>query len=409
MTGSFRTSPWLLDGTAALAAAALVISPLAVLAPLGLAPLQAALALILLAVAPRRVFAGVGRVLPLAVMVAALALWATVSASWSILPEHSLLEGLRFFAIGTGGLIVLSAALDLPPRAGKRIAQFTAAGVLLAILLLALERFDNFAVVRLLHGVGSDYPLLFTRYDRGVTTMVLVFWPALTAARKTWQGAVLVLCVFAAAWVMSSLASLLGLGAGVAAFALAYRFPRSVAAALIATLLAAATVLPAVVPSYQSTVAFQERAPWFKQSGIHRLLIWRFTADRIAERPLLGWGMDASRELPGGHRDFTTTLPGIKLSPGDEALPLHPHDAALQWRVELGLPGTALCLAIIFWGLWHVGFKARMLPARRAAALGFAGTAMVIGLLSFGAWQAWWLSCLWTISALCAGAMVEEG
>ncbi len=378
------------------------------LAPLGLAPLQAALALILLAAAPRRVFAGVGRVLPLSVMVAALALWATVSASWSILPEHSLLEGLRFFAIGTGGLIVFSAAIDLPPRAGKRIAQFTAAGVLLAILLLALERFDNFAVVRLLHGVGSDYPLLFTRYDRGVTTIVLMLWPALTAARKTWQGAVLIFCVFAAAWVMLSLASLLGLGAGVAAFALAYRFPRSVAAVLIATLLAAATVLPAVVPSYQSTVAFQERAPWFKQSGIHRLLIWRFTADRIAERPLLGWGMDASRELPGGHRNFSTTLSGVTLPPDNEALPLHPHDAALQWRVELGLPGTALCLAIIFWGLWHVGFKARLLPVRRAAALGFAATAMVIGLLSFGAWQAWWLACLWTISALCAGAMAED-
>jgi len=409
MARSPSQSLWQLNGGAALAAAALVIPPLAVFAPLGLAPLQAVLALVLLARAPRQAFAGIGRILPLVVLVAALALWATASASWSILPRHSLFEGLRFFAIGAGGLIVLGAALDLPPTAGRRIARFAVAGILLALLLLLVERLGNFAIVRLFHDLPPDYPLSISRYDRGVTTLVLMLWPALAAIRRAWQGAIFVLGVFATTWLMSSLASLLALGAGVAAFALACRFPRFVAAALIAALLAAATVLPAVVPSDQSVVAFQERAPWFKSSGIHRLLIWRFTADRIAERPLLGWGMDASRELPGGHRDFTTTLPGIKLPPGNEALPLHPHDAALQWRVELGLPGTALCLAIIFWGLWCVGSKAHLLPVQRAAVLGFAATAMVIGLSSFGAWQAWWLSCLCTISALCAGAMVKKG
>ncbi len=409
MTRSSLASAWWRDGGLALAAAALAMPSLAVIAPLGLAPLQALLALVLLALVPRRVFAGIGGVLPLAVMVTVLAMWATVSALWSILPGHSLFEGLRFFAIGAGGLIVLGAALDITPTEGRRIAQFAAIGVGLAILLLAIERFGNFAIARLLHGGGPDYPFSFSRYDRGVTTLVLMLWPALTAARRTWQGAVLMLGVFAAAWAMSSLASLLGLGTGAAVFALAYRFPRSVAAVLITGLLAAAIVLPAVVPSYESTVTFQKRAPWFKQSGIHRLLIWRFTADRVAERPVLGWGMDASRELPGGHQNFSTTLSGITLSPGEEALPLHPHNAALQWRVELGLPGTALCLAIAFWVLWRTGFRARLMPIDRAAVLGFAATAMVIGLLSFGAWQAWWLSCLWMISALCGGAMVQEG
>jgi exopolysaccharide production protein ExoQ len=408
MTQSSSTPPWRLDSGAVLAAAALVMASLAVLAPLALAPLQAVLALVLLALAPRRVFAGISSVLPIAVLVAALALWATASALWSILPRHSLFEGLRFFVVGAGGLIVLGAALDLPPLAGKRIAQFAAAGVSLAILLLVFERFGNFSITRLLHGVGTDYPFLFSRYDRGVTTLVLLLWPALIASRRIWQGAILMIGVFVAAWVMASLASLLGLGAGVAAFAFAYRFPRFVAAALITSMLAATVVLPAVLPSDQSVVTFQERAPWFKSSGIHRLLIWRFTADRIAERPFLGWGMDSSRELPGGHRDFAATLPGINLHPGDEALPLHPHNAALQWRVELGLPGTVLCVAIVFWILWRVGFTAHLLPVQRAAMLGFAATAMVIGLLSFGAWQAWWLSCLWTISALCAGATVEK-
>jgi len=264
MARSPSQSLWQLNGGAALAAAALVIPPLAVFAPLGLAPLQAVLALVLLARAPRQAFAGIGRILPLVVLVAALALWATASASWSILPRHSLFEGLRFFAIGAGGLIVLGAALDLPPTAGRRIARFAVAGILLALLLLLVERLGNFAIVRLFHDLPPDYPLSISRYDRGVTTLVLMLWPALAAIRRAWQGAIFVLGVFATTWLMSSLASLLALGAGVAAFALACRFPRFVAAALIAALLAAATVLPAVVPSDQSVVAFQERAPWFK-------------------------------------------------------------------------------------------------------------------------------------------------
>jgi O-antigen ligase len=408
MATSSPTSPWQLDGGAALAAAALVMPPLAIFAPLAWAPAQAVLALALLALAPRRVLAGIGEILPLAVLVVALALWATASALWSILPEHSLFEGLRFLAVGAGGVIVLGAALDLSPPAGRRIAQFAAAGVAFAILLLAIERFGNFAIAKLFHDAGPDYPYSLARYDRGVVTLVLMLWPALAAARRPWQGAILMLGVFAAVWLMSSLTSLLALAAGVAAFAFACRFPRFVAAALISALLAATTVLPAVVPSYQSTVTFQEHAIWFKPSGIHRLLIWRFTADRIAERPLLGWGMDASRELPGGHRDFSATLPGVRVVPGSEALPLHPHNAALQWRVELGLPGTALCLAILFWSLWRVGFKARLSPIQRAAALGFAAAALVIGLLSFGAWQAWWLSCLWTTAAFCAGTMADN-
>ncbi len=404
MEESSPASRWRLDGGAALAAAALAMPPLAMFAPLAWAPVLAVLALALLALASRRVLAGIGGLLPLAVLVAALALWATASASWSILPEHSLFEGLRFLVVGAAGLIVMGAALELPPPAGRRIAQFAVAGIALAVLLLLIERFGNFAIVRLFHDLPPDYPFELSRYDRGVTTLVLMLWPALAAVRRAWQGAVLVLGVFAATWLMSSLASLLALGAGVAAFAFACRFPRLVAGTLIAALLAAAIVVPAVLPSDQSVVAFQHRAPWFKPSGIHRLLIWRFTADRIAERPLLGWGMDASREMPGGQLDFSVILPGIGLSTGNVAMPLHPHNAALQWRVELGLPGTALCLAILGWSLWRVGFTARLLPERRAAALGFAAAALVIGLVSFGAWQAWWLSCLWTTAAFCAGA-----
>ena len=80
--------------------------------------------------------------------------------------------------------------------------------------------------------------------------------------------------------------------------------------------------------------------------------------------------MDASRELPGGHEDFSKTLPEADIGMAMQAMPLHPHNAILQWQVELGLPGTLLGLAIVLWGLgarylrrsWNAGPAPRRWP-----------------------------------------------
>jgi O-antigen ligase len=124
----------------------------------------------------------------------------------------------------------------------------------------------------------------------------------------------------------------------------------------------------------------------------HRLVIWRFTAERIAERPFLGWGFDGSRSVPGGDED---------LGVGETALPLHPHNAALQWWLELGLPGAAIGAAFL---LALVRAIVRDLPDRpsAAAALGLLVSGTVVANVSYGIWQGWWLAAL----ALSAALMV---
>jgi O-antigen ligase len=169
-----------------------------------------------------------------------------------------------------------------------------------------------------------------------------------------------------------------------------------------AALLLLVAALPLATPSFDRLPAIDRAVPPVFLSGIHRLAIWRFTADRIAERPILGWGMDASRALPGGDRLVSELAPGVRLPAYAQALQLHPHDAALQWRVEIGLPGTVLCLAILAFALWRVGWRAELAPGRRAAALAWAAVALVVASLSYGIWQAWWLSGLWLTAALLA-------
>ena len=107
---------------------------------------------------------------------------------------------------------------------------------------------------------------------------------------------------------------------------------------------------------------------------------------------MLGWGFNTSRAIPGGKEN---------LDRSETALPLHPHNAALQWRLELGLLG-----ALFGAGLFVVAAESARRYGRNRIAQA-AGTATVasaycVAMLSFGAWQSWWLSGLFIIAGITA-------
>ena len=389
---------------AVLPTTALILPPLAVFAPLGDAPLLAVAALAMLALDGRRCLAGLGELESLAILLAALGLWGTASASWSILPGHSLFEGGRFLLESAGGLAFLAWAFAAAEEERRRLVLALSLGIVLALLLLALERFGNEPITRWWVGIPSTQPLNLSRFDRGVTVLVLALWPLLCAAAPLWWRAILLVAVVGMAAVMASATALLAALASLVAFTLAWLAPRSVAGAMMAGLLALSIAIPIAVPTYDTTIALHQQAPWIKWSGIHRLLIWRFAADRVAERPILGWGMDASREIPGGKVEFNDVLPTLHYPGGAQRLPLHPHDAVLQLQLELGIPGLVLGLAVILWPIWRIGWRAPLSPGRRAGALALGAAALIVGLLSFGVWQAWWLSTVWLAAGLSAAA-----
>ena len=84
-----------------------------------------------------------------------------------------------------------------------------------------------------------------------------------------------------------------------------------------------------------------------------------------------------------------------------EKLPLHTHNAPLQWWLELGLPGAALMAGLWLFALRLIAGQSAGRAARAIAIGGFAA-AFVIACLSFGAWQAWWLATLGLAAALIA-------
>jgi exopolysaccharide production protein ExoQ len=125
-------------------------------------------------------------------------------------------------------------------------------------------------------------------------------------------------------------------------------------------------------------------------SAVHRIKIWEFVAEKISERPLLGWGMNSSKHFSDG-KNIVYSASGGYLG---ESLPLHPHNTILQIWVELGLPGVLifLCLGYYFFRIIHQAAKPDLV---KAIILGQFLTFFVFSSLSFGLWQAWWLCLLW--------------
>jgi O-antigen ligase len=187
------------------------------------------------------------------------------------------------------------------------------------------------------------------------------------------------------------LATIAGLAAALLSLAAPRLVPRLVGAG-VAVLILLMPLLVAFVPQIPSAN--------LPPSAVHRLVIWDFAAQRIAEKPLTGWGLEASRAMPGGQaQPDAATLDRLNIKapaqrqflalPHVGVMPLHPHNGALQLWLELGgigaLIGAALMLAL--------GFAASR-SAAPAVGAGILASAAVTGMLSFGLWQAWWVASL---------------
>gem|GEM_PF-5226378 len=136
------------------------------------------------------------------------------------------------------------------------------------------------------------------------------------------------------------------------------------------------------------------------ESYLHRLVIWRNTAEKILEKPLLGYGFRTYRSHGAAHSLETLVLinkQGKKQTVSAEPFGLHPHNIALQLYFELGflgaLLGGILCASLFIKCMEKPHNK------QRFTSLAFYTTAMIILWINLGAFQNWWLSSIILLSA----------
>ncbi|MDK9721124.1 MAG: O-antigen ligase family protein [Rhodospirillales bacterium] len=376
----------------------------------GVAPLFALLCLGALALHlwPRRQALAVAG--PYAPLLAAFCLWAVLSALWSF---DILADGwgaLRLGLMMAGGLLLVSAANRLDARQGMLFRRAFALTYAALALLIAVDLASGMQVMRVSYALRNMYPPPDFNYTpdskhRAVMLAVLLA-PAFLAARREWGlKAALPLAAGAAGIILlhhseTSLICLVGLAL---AAPFAFKLPRLALWSGIVGLALLFAAPPFLHERMPEPVEIQRAHPWLSPSLLHRFVIWDYALGRIAERPVLGFGFDAAREIggrePKRHYYFDTLPDGKKLHPYFEPIPLHTHNGIIQLWLELGGVGAAIAVLLLI--LTWKGALATSDPWRRAGSAALFVAAMGPMLSSYGLFQAWWVGSVWiAIAAL---------
>ena len=319
-------------------------------------------------------------------VLALLVAWAAVSLAWSPAISLQALSAKAFTR-----LTVLHLALQLvfctafvcglarlDDSHAEKALTWMAFGLLAGLLLLMEEGVSHATAYQWLLSKTHDH----TRPDwavralaqGGYATAVLT-WPLGMTLRRQgrWRAALAMVAFVPLSMVLlHGFAPTAGLLVSLPVFFLVFRFGRPAIRAL--TILMAVYVLftPLGMLAIDRLGLYAGLKDHLPPSWAERLRIWSFVAERFAEHPWRGAGLDASR-----------TFPGI--------VPLHPHNAPLQLWFELGVPGALLGVTAWIW-IWRrietLADRDRLFAAVASAT---ATVYILISAVGFGLWQEWWL------------------
>lgn len=312
---------------------------------------------------------------------AAFILYGAISSSWSLAPEDARAQSVTFLYEFLPAFLLFASLSLLEPRAAERITAILPWLALVGLMLLAVEVLAD-SPIQQLFGNPQEPVDLVRPANRSALLTAFISAPVALALRQQgrimlsglWMLVVLVVCALS-----DSQSALVAQGAIIILWALARRWPRAVTIAIGLGIIAGLVLCqPVVLLMYEGGLA---QAGWMPDSFSHRIMTWDFILPHLGEKPWLGWGLDSSRAIPGGHETFPGTDHWAKL-------PLHPHNFFLQVRLELGWVGAVL----VGWLLLAVLARLQHLPPPvRPAALALFGGCVLAQCFAYGAWQTWLL------------------
>lgn len=334
-------------------------------------------------------------------------LWGILSALWEYDSGLALPESLQLVGLLIGSALICRSVQSFPAEQTRLIRLAALTGAVLALCFLLIDWSADCAILKatqFLRHREDPWGCLLAR-EKSLPAVLSIMAPIILG----WAWGNRAKLVLAAAFigglvlagkVSDSHSTMMALAAAgtvwLGALIVGPKIMGRVVASCAVLLVLSAPLLPPLLPQPKELAETMPRIP---NSTRHRLMIWQFTATRIAERPLLGWGLNGSRSIPGNTDKTEVWLHDPNATPQDfpllqDQLPLHPHNFALQIWLETG--GVGAVLVSLF--LWR--FFTQVSRRWGAPALAAGVAAMAVGLVGFGIWQAWWLSCLWLIAAI---------
>ena len=334
---------------------------------------------------------------------ALLLVWCVISSNWALGGDGKLLRVLKLTALMGFGVLAFEARLgeifskNLANRSGISlgIAPGISPGIASGIIIGGVIGVAVIVVAILyakLSGTslwGSYYSDPLTTLNGNAVVLALFTWPVVMIVGKDAPVRRLIpfMVVLPILLVLPSGAALAALGLGAIVVAVRVYLGRAggilmAAAAALMILSAPYVVKISGARHYETPIVVNDSKSIIPYSTRHRLAMWSFAAEKIDEKPWLGWGFGSSRYMPQeDHR----------LAPNMEIMPLHPHNLALQTRLELGLPGVMILATLVFLVFhrlatftddpWKSGFA-------MAPAVGW----LFIANVSYGMWQSWWIA-----------------
>lgn len=309
-----------------------------------------------------------------------------LSALWSIAPEASMIRSFKLAGVFLGGLLLLAGMRSFAKAEREFVLRPIPIVLLVTILAFLIEVRLGYPIF--LFFDGAQETMRYTLYITNWTAVILaiLFWPGLQYMISTQQKklaitiSILILFVI---YFSTSESAILGFLVGAIVF-LVGRYIKSLPLLMFVGLSAGLVASPWI--AHGLFILRPEFLVDLKgASAGQRMEIWDFLARQIFDKPVLGWGVESARAM---------TLDTEKLFYRGTGI-YHPHNAALQLWLEMGIAGVLL-------GIGFLGLLFKRIASTRPNIYMMAGfsSVLMVSLTAYGLWQGWWLGVMFITAAL---------
>ncbi len=330
---------------------------------------------------------------------------AALSSLWAIDGGYVLERTLKIALVLLPGAALLAAARSVPLAAVRPFLPLCIWAVAAGAVLCALEIMLDFPLQRALNGLVSIKTIAPANLNRSVVAVLCVLFTAAGMALRLYgqRAAGLFVAAILMVAVTQSQSAQLGFIMAMICF-LAFPFSRKKAWYGLAAILAAGVLAAPFLAMwmFDSFAAAVEQMPVLGRGGAfgsERLEIWDKVGRYALQRPLYGYGIEATRLIT----DFDTAQIYRK-----GVTELHPHNFAIQLWIEFGVIGA----------LAGAAFLAHVLKVLSSANPGQARIALPTFMIvlsaaafGYGLWQGWFLGLIiFTIAFAALGMrLYDEG
>lgn len=384
---------------------ALIVPPMSIAANRAIVPVCAIAALmVLFGTGPRQLWhkmIGINRVLLLGAVVFLGVL--AVSTFWALDPGRGWVTVGKVLGTFLMAAILVLAAGTIPAETARRVTYAILISILSVTVFLIVDVLSDGFFSLTLFNQGAQQYYGYYWFKSSAALLALGIWPILLflwRTGKAWLGGLLLIALSGLAYELGANSVTAALLGGVA---FGWVFTLLGRQRFWLTFIAISVVIifqPLIIKQFVSPAAVSAELPRGESiagSTVYRLYIWDFVSDRIQEKPILGWGVGASRKIGEGELAIDPTRGEI-----GEAVPLHPHNAFLQLHLEMGIAGLLLTLVPIGVVLWRLTLPI-VTVAERMTGFGLLFATMFQYSVSFSVWSSWWnASVLFSIAMMVA-------